>query len=265
MTDLTSRYGTWAVITGASNGIGREFAVQLAAIGMNVVIAGRDEGRLEQLARSIRDEFGVEAVAAPGDLSTTAAIEELLEVASKFDVGLLIANAGFGTSGSFAESDLEGELDMLNVNCRALFALTQQFTKRFAGRKRSGIVLLSSIVAFQGVPSSAHYSATKAYVQNLGEALHVELAPLGIDVLSVAPGPVDTGFAARAGLKMGTALAPDVIARQSISALGRTMTTRPGWLSRVLAMALGTAPRWARVRIMGQVMGGMTRHQQEHA
>ena len=263
MKNLKSRYGPWAVVTGASSGIGRELALQLGEAGLNLVVTGRDESRLEALAHALKDEIGVETVVVVGDLSKAATIDELFDVSSSFDVGLLVANAGYGTSGAFIRSDLANELDMLNVNCHALFALTQRFAKRFVDRDRSGIVLLSSIVAFQGVPNSAHYSATKAYVQNLAEALHIELAPLGIDVLSVAPGPVDTGFAKRANLEMGAALRPAVIASQSLSALGRKMTVRPGWLSKLLSTALGTAPRWARVRIMGQVMGGMTKHQQQ--
>ncbi len=263
MKDLVSSYGPWGVVTGASSGIGREYALQLARAGFHLVVAGRDRARLDELARQLRDTADREVVVVAGDLADPLAVEELVAETAEIPIGLLVANAGFGTSGPFIESDLESELDMLNVNCRALLVLTQQFAKRFTGRDRSGIVLLSSIVSFQGVPSAAHYSATKGYVQNLAEALHMELAPCGIDVLSVAPGPVETGFAARANLKMGAALDPAVIARQSLAALGSRMTTRPGWLSKVLATGLGTVPRWARIRIMGGVMGGMTRHQNE--
>ena len=105
------------------------------------------------------------------------------------DVGLLVAAAGFGTSGPFLDSDLTQELEMLDVNCRALLSQSLHFGRRFAERGRGGLILLASLVGFQGAPFSANYAATKAYVQSLAEALHVELALRGVDVLASAPGP----------------------------------------------------------------------------
>ena len=124
-------------------------------------------------------------------------------------------------------------------------------------------MLLSSIVAFQGTPKSAHYAATKAYVQTLAEGLRAELKGSGVDVLAVAPGPVATGFAARANLKMANAMTPGVIAVESLKLLGRTTTARPGFLSKVLGYSLATTPRWGRVKIMNAVMSGMTAHQRK--
>jgi short-subunit dehydrogenase len=109
------------------------------------------------------------------------------------------------------------------------------------------------------VARAAHYAATKAYVQSLAEGLRLELAPHGVDVVACAPGPVDSGFAARADMRLGNALRPEAVATETLTALGRRGTVRPGWLSKVLTAAL-TLPRWARVRIMAIVMGGMTRH-----
>jgi hypothetical protein len=117
------------------------------------------------------------------------------------------------------------------------------------------------VVAFQGVPRAAHYAATKAYVQTLAEGLRVELDPLGVDVIASAPGPVRSGFEARADMKMAQALAPGVVAAQTLDALGRRGTVRPGWLSKLLGWSLAATPRPLRVRIMKQVMGGMTAHQ----
>ncbi len=119
------------------------------------------------------------------------------------------------------------------------------------------VMLLSSIVAFQGNPWSAHYSATKAYVQSLAEGLALELAPHGVDVLAAAPGPTATGFASRAGLKMGQAMNPADLAMPILHSLGRRTTVLPGFLSKLLAYSLATLPRWARVRVMGMVMKGM--------
>ncbi|MEO1163110.1 MAG: SDR family NAD(P)-dependent oxidoreductase, partial [Chloroflexota bacterium] len=114
---------------------------------------------------------------------------------------------------------------------------------------------------FQGVPMSAHYAATKAYVQSLAEGLHLELASHGVDVLAVAPGPVASGFAEQADMQMGATVTPEAVAKGTLNALGKKITVRPGWLSLALESALALLPRWARARIMGQVMSGMTAHQ----
>src|SRR5205823_9088379 len=102
---------------------------------------------------------------------------------SDLDVGLLVAAAGFGTSGAFIDSPLEEELGMFDVNCRAVTTLAHHFGNRFAKARRGGMVLMSSLLAFQGVPGFANYAATKAYVQSLAEGLRLELSPLGVDVV----------------------------------------------------------------------------------
>ena len=109
---------------------------------------------------------------------------------------------------------------------------------------------MSSIVGFQGMPNAAHYAATKAYVQVPAEALYVELSPLGIDVLASAPGPTNSGFAARAGMRMGKVLSPAGVARPTLDALGRRSTVLPGFLSKLLTYSLIPLPRGVRVRIM---------------
>ena len=127
-------------------------------------------------------------------------------------------------------------------------------------RGNGGIVLMSSIVGFQGTPFAAHYAATKAYVQTLAEALYVELAPMGIDVIASAPGPTNSGFASRAGMKLGMALNPEDVAQSTLKALGKKPTILPGFISKLLTYSLAFLPRWARVQIMGSVMRDMTSH-----
>jgi short-subunit dehydrogenase len=254
---LRSRYGGWAVVTGASSGIGREFARRLAADGMDVVLSSRRRDALEALAAELTASYGVEARVAPADLSRPEGVEAVIRAADGLDAGLLVHAAGFGSSGPFLESDPAEELAMIDVNCRAAAALSMAFGRRFAERRRGGIVLMSSLLAFQGVPMAANYAATKAYVQSLAEALHRELSPAGVDVVASAPGPVHTGFAARARMTMGFAQGPEGVAAATLSALGRRMTVRPGLLSKFLEASLKLLPRWGRVLMMGRVMRGM--------
>lgn len=255
---LRSRYGPWAVVTGASSGIGREMAQSLAEAGLNLVMVARSQETLELLARDLSSRYGVGTRVVAADLSLETGAGAVEAATHNLDVGLLVAAAGFGTSGPFLDPSPEKELAMLDVNCRAPLEMSLHFGRRFAERGRGGLVLMSSIVGFQGTPNSAHYSATKAYVRTLAEALHAELSPLGVDVVASAPGPTDSGFADRAGMRMGRALKPEDVAWPTLDALGRGPTVLPGRLTKLLAYPLAPLPRWARVRIMGRVMGGMT-------
>jgi short-subunit dehydrogenase len=257
---FVKRYGAWALVTGASDGIGRAFALELARRGLHVVLVARRTDALEALATQVTRDHAVQARVVAADLGHEAGVEAVLAQTAGLDVGLMVAAAGFGTSGAFLDADPKQELNMVDVNCRAVAALAHHFGKRFAAQRRGGMILMSSLVAFQGVPRAANYAATKAYVQSLAEGLRQELAPLGVDVLASAPGPIHSGFAARANMKMGMALPAGAVAQETLRALGRKGTVRPGWLSKFLELSLAMLPRWGRVRMMGVVMGGMTKH-----
>ncbi len=255
---LYSRYGSWAVITGASSGIGKEMALRLAEARLNLILVARSQDILEQMAADLTKRYGIDTRVVRLDLGAETGVDTLMKVTQNLDVGLLVAAAGFGTSGLFLDSHLEQELEMLDVNCRSLLALSWYFGQRFAKQRRGGLVLMSSMVAFQGVPFSAHYAATKAYVQTLAEALHVEFLPLGVDVIASAPGPTNSGFADRAGMRMGRVLHPKEVAQGTLNALGRKSLVLPGLLTKLLTYSLVPLPRWARVKIMGSVMQRMT-------
>jgi short-subunit dehydrogenase len=191
---LLTRYGPWAVVTGASDGIGRAFAVELAKAGVNILLAARRGGVLTEIARDLEARFSIETIVVAADLALPTGVDEVVDRTRDLDVGLLVASAGFGTSGPFVGAALSDELEMIDVNCRAVAALSHHFAGRFVHQGRGGIVLMSSLVAFQGVPRAANYAATKAYVQALAEGLRLELAPQGVDVVASAPGPVLSGF-----------------------------------------------------------------------
>jgi len=234
-------YGPWAVVTGASDGIGREFARSLAAEGFKLVLVARRKIALDALAKVLSS---TECRIIDADLATRAGVQRVDTETRTLDVGLLVASAGFGTSGDFLDNAVEEELSMIDVNCRAVAELSHVFGGRFARQRRGGLVLLSSLVAFQGVRRAANYAATKAWVQSFAEGLALELAPFGVDVLSSAPGPIRSGFGARADMKMSMALGPEAVATQSLAALPRGGTVRPGWLSKFLEWSLMFLPRW---------------------
>ncbi len=258
---LKTKYGQWAVVTGASSGIGLELATQLAEAGFNLIIHARNLDKLEDLAKKLKNNIGIDVKIVVSDVSQTEGIEKLIQATKGLDVGLLIVSAGYGTSGNFINIPIDSEINMLRVNCEALLSLTHHYSKQFVKQKRGGIILLSSMVAFQGTPFAANYAATKAYVQSLAEGLAVELKPHGVDVLAAAPGPVESGFSERANMQMSMSLTPSQVGVPILEALGRTTTVLPGFLTKFLVYSLSTVPRWGKVLIMEKVMGGMTAHQ----
>jgi len=260
-TRLRTQYGPWALVTGATSGIGEAITQELAQAGLNLVLHGRQESKLIALRQQLTNLHPIEVRISVGDMGQSSAVDALLREVAQVECGLAVMAAGFGTSGAFLDGDLEAERDMLRVNAEAVLHLTHTLGKRMREQGRGGLILFSSLVAFQGVPYAAHYAATKAYIQSLAEGLYHELRPHGVDVLAAAPGPVASGFGARADMKMDMTLTPQQVAKPILKALGRRSVVRPGFLSKFLIYSLATMPRWARVRMMQVIMGGMTKHQ----
>lgn len=260
-TRLRNNYGPWALVSGASSGIGLEIAERLAESGLNLIIHARSENILQGIAKRLTSNHGIEVKVVASDVSEPAGIQKLIEATQALPIGLLVASAGYGTSGEFIHTSVHAEINMLRLNCEALLSLTHHFAQKFVAQKRGGIILMSSMVAFQGVPFAANYAATKSYVQSLAEALAEELKPHGVDVLAAAPGPVESGFGQRANLKMNMSLTPQQVGIPILRALGRKTTVLPGFLTKFLVYSLRTVPRWGKIKIMKLVMGGMTEHQ----
>jgi len=260
-TRLKDNYGPWAIVSGASSGIGLEIVERLAESGLHLIIHARSENILQGIAKRLTSTHNIEVKVVASDISEPTGIQKLIETTQSLPIGLLVASAGYGTSGDFIHTSVHAEINMLRLNCEALLTLTHHFAQRFVAQKRGGIILMSSMVAFQGVPYSANYAATKAYVQSLAEALAEELKPHGVDVLAAAPGPVASGFGQRANMKMNMSLTPQQVGIPILKALGRNTTVLPGFLTKFLVYSLRTVPRWGKVKIMKIVMGGMTEHQ----
>lgn len=275
---LKSRYGPWAVVTGASSGIGLSMARALGQAGFKLFLVSRSiessdipvGGTPSLTGQAANDKSRATYLAQIGapevirlslDLTQSGAVEALEEKTSELDVGLYVASAGFGTSGPFIENDLKDEQEMLQLNCMALMSGAHTFARRMKGRGRGGIILMSSMLAYQGVPGAANYAATKAYVHSLAEGLHHELKPHGIDVLASAPGPTSSGFAKRAGMQMDMAMEAESVVLPTLKALGRRTVVEPGLLTRFLRGSLMTLPRSGKVWALSIVMKGMTKHQ----
>ncbi len=255
--EFQHRYGPWAIVTGASEGIGEAMARDLAQRGLNLVLVARREDRMRALASQLESAWGVQTRVVVSDLATPQGNVPLVAATEDLDIGLLVAAAGFGGAGDFLRRPVADEIDMLHLNCRSVLEQVWHVGQHLRGRGRGGVILFSSLLGFHGAPWSANYAATKGYIQSLAEGLRVEWRATGVDVLACAPGPVHTGFAQRARMRMSQATTPELVAQVTLQALGRRAVVRPGWLSKLLAWSLATAPRTWRVEIMGKVMQGM--------
>ncbi len=249
--------GRLALVTGASEGIGRETAIALAELGFDLALVARDQIRLNELADHLSHVYRVSVSIIAADLSTETGQLAVLDMIGTAKPKLAVLAAGFGSSGDFVEQDITSETAMVMVNCMAILRQTHALAREMVDNKVGQIILFGSLVGFQGCANSANYAATKAYVQSLAEGLAIELAPFGVKVLSVAPGPVKSGFAGRAGLQMSMASTPKIVARCIVKSLNSSGTIRPGFLSKFLGFSLATAPRFIRVRILSSIMVGM--------
>ena len=198
----TSTFGPWAVVTGASSGIGKEFARQLAANGLNLVLVARRLSLLEALGSQLAETSGIQYRAVGVDLSDEDFLKTVVEATDDLDVGLLISNAGDVRFGEFLSLDQSTLSKSVHLNVLSHLRLAQHFGQQLVKRGRGGILLVSSTVATHGAPFMADYAAAKAYLLMLGVALHIEFQQRGLHMTVLLPGSTDTEGVAAAGLDL---------------------------------------------------------------
>ena len=194
------QFGPWALVTGASSGIGKEFAQQIAASGINVVLVARRDALLAELGHAITEEFDVQYRALSMDLSQEGFIAGLAEATHDIAIGLVVSNAGTGNSGEFLKLDRQLLQKTLRLNTMAHLDIAHHFGAKLAERRRGGIILVGAMGAENGVPFMANDGAAKAYVHSLGEALQYEFKPLGVYVTVLAAGFTNTAVLEKFGL-----------------------------------------------------------------
>lgn len=240
-----------ALLTGASVGIGYELAKVFARNGHDLVLVARNQGQLEQVAGECRSIGGGQAMVLPKDLAAPSASQEIYEQMKLggMRVDVLVNNAGFGNHGPFAQTDLETDLRLLQVNIVALTALTKLFLRDMLERRAGKILNVASTAAFQPGPLMATYYASKAYVLHLSEAIATEVADSGITVTALCPGPVKTEFGQRAGVRgtrlfRGHSMLPGPVAQAGFDGLMRgKRIVIPGLSNRLLGLLARIMPR----------------------
>lgn len=238
-----------ALITGASSGIGLDLAHLFAADGHDVILVARSEGKLRELAAQLEQQHKITARVIPADLERPEAPRELFEAVHS-QVDFLVNNAGFGVTGKFAETDLERELALIQVNIAALTHLTKLFLRPMVERGRGRILNVASTAAFQPGPLMAVYYASKAYVLSFSEAIAEELSGTGVTVTALCPGPTATGFADAASMtnsRLFTVMKPMTsrqVARIGYGAMHRGKRVAiTGALNKMLAQSVRVTPR----------------------
>jgi short-subunit dehydrogenase len=244
--DFLERYGPWAIVTGASSGIGEQFARLLAEQGFYLIIIARREERLDKLAEDLQEHHAVEVLPLALDLSSQNFLTDLTSAIADKDIGLLISNAGFGLKGEHHQTSA-GKMDqMLQLNSRAPMLLAHALSPALINRGKGAMVFTGSIEGFLAFPWSASYAASKAFLLSLGESLWYELQPYGVDVLVLAPGSTNTealplqGFDPKQQFGL---MSPRQVAKQALSQIGKRPVFISGWMNRLFIRILCALPR----------------------
>ena len=255
-----AKYGPWALVAGASQGLGEEYARQLAAFGLHVVLVARRVQPMTTLAEEFTATYGVQIRIVELDLARADAAQIVERETADLEIGILVYNAALSTIGGFFENALEDHVREIETNCRAPMMLAHTLGRIMAARGRGGIVLMSSLSATMGSALIANYAATKAYNLVLAEGLWEEMRTRGVDVMACcAPAVTTPNYQDSApGRTAPGTMTPAAVVRETLAALGTTPSYIPGPTNRISALMLRRLlTRKQAIRIMGNVMRGM--------
>jgi short-subunit dehydrogenase len=250
------KYGPWAVIAGASEGIGAAFATHASRLGLNTVLIGRRREPLLDLAATLTTQTR----AIVTDLAAPDGIDTVVAGTADLEVGLVVANAAWAPIGRFIDTEESSLRAAIDLNCTATLRLARAFLPAMVQRHRGGFIIMSSMAGLQGSPGITTYAATKAFGAVLAEGLWAEMRGSGVDVLACAPGAVETPGLARSKSKRapGT-VAPDVVAAAAFGALGRRPRTVPGGVMKFAAvLTQRVLPRRTAISIIEKASGDLT-------
>jgi uncharacterized protein len=257
-----TQYGKWAIVAGASEGLGAAYAEELASRGVNLVLVARRSELLQTLASQLSTKYSVEIKSIVQDLSTSDAAEQVVRNIIDLEIGLMIYNAAFSAIGPFLERSLDDHLKEIHTNTFTPLKLTYLIAQQMLERKRGGIVLMSSLSAFQGSAYISTYSATKAFNIVLAEGLWEEWREQGVDVLVCVSGAVSTpNYVASEPEPTGglgdMTMYPEQVVQETMNALGKGPFVIPGRVNRLASFVMRhLLPRKVAVQFMGRVLRG---------
>lgn len=257
MKHFRDKYSDYALITGASSGIGKEFANQIASKGLNLVLVARRKNKLEELGLKLQKQHSVIVKTIELDLLKDNAVKTLISETKDLNIGLLIPNAGLEDHGNFVENDYEKESSVVKLNTLIPMQLAHAFGGKMVKRNKGGIIFISSTLGHQSVPYFANYSATKAYILSIGQALNYELKSHGVAVTVLSPGLTKTEMTqSMQGMdfkKMPIVeMEVEPVVKKALNALGKKQAVIPG-ARNILMDIMGkfTTPRWMLTNMFG--------------
>ena len=256
---LRERYGDWALVTGASAGIGAEFARAFARDGLSVVLTARREDKLRELASELEKNHHVATRVVAVDLADPDGSARIADAVADLEIAVLVNNAGFGAAGRFSKLDPSRLREMVQLNCLAPVLLTHRLLPGMLARGRGAIIITGSVAGRQGLPLHGVYSATKAFDLLFGESLAVEVEDQGVDVLVLEPGPTETEFQAVANETPHAGEAAADVVEVALDALGRKHNVVSGWFNWLRSTAAGrVAPRRLVTSAAEEIMAAQT-------
>jgi short-subunit dehydrogenase len=254
MNSLKATYGDWALVTGASSGIGEVFSRQLAAAGMNVVLVARRKERLDKLASELADSCKIQTRVVCADLSNEDETKKVVAAVADLEIGLLVNNAGILNTGNFLDNDLEDEIRLLNTNCKSFLILTHGLANKMRERNKGGLVFLSSLTSVSAISRWANYAASKGFDLMFAEALNAELKDYNIDVMALCPGLTYTELVEVSRFNKFMTMNADAVVSLALNKLGKATIVVPGIMNKISFFLTRLNPRAINTRIFSSVV-----------
>lgn len=261
--NFSERYGTWGIVAGASDGLGAEYARQLARRGLNLVLVARRRELLESLSAFLSAKYGVRTKILLQDLAAPDAAEQIVRSTMELNVGLLVYNAAYSAVGPFLERSMDEHMKEVHTNIHSPLKLIYLLSQRFLARGRGGVILMASLSAFQGSAYISNYAATKAFNIILAESLWEEWRSLGVDVMVCVSGAIRTpndvsSQPQKTGGPGDMAMTPESVVSEALNALGRQPYVIPGQMNRIASFVLRhLLPRRLAIKLMGRTLRRM--------
>jgi short-subunit dehydrogenase len=253
--DFRNKYGPWALVAGASVGLGAAYATELARKGLNLVLVARRPGPLQSLASELEAKYGAKVRAVDQDLASPDMLTKIASRTEDIEIGLVVYDTAYLTVGDFFAHPVEKVQRAVDVNCRGPITLSHYFGQKMVQRKRGGIILMSSLSGFQGAPWMSSYGATKAFNIVLAEGLWYELKDRGVDVVVCTAGAIATPNyhetkPEKLGPFMPKPLTVEKVAHDAVAGLGKKHLVIPGWTYMFSNTLMGLLPRKRRMKVL---------------
>jgi len=270
-TDFANYFGPWALIAGASEGLGEAFAHEIAKKGINIILVARRKELMEKLSQQLRQEYNVKTKIIQLDLASIDVLEKIKKETEQLEIGLMIYNAASSPIGLFYHFNLEQQNKVIDINVKGPMIFTYYFGQLMKDRGKGGIILLSSLAGLQGDPYHAHYSATRGYTMNLAEALWYEMKKYGVHVMTCAAGATKTpnyisSKPKRAGLINPRPMDAKKVAKGSLKSLRKNKPYHyPGFSNKFNVFILRhLLSRKAAIKFLGNIANKMYGEDRDH-